>query len=239
MTTQRCPHCGRELGRRGLARHIKTCPLRPEIADAMRAAMTGADGYAKPIDAYEAQRGAELPTIPTVMAACGSWVQALAHFGIPQREGGKRPCPHCGREYRGYGLTNHVNKCPCRPEIADALRDALTSEDDGYLVSYPEYDAIRTEDLPHPDVLVRTFGGWANLAVHFGLIMRPPEMTRQRRSDGHRRSHDLGLRSAGVSCQDDPLLVGAVRVRVDYGEGDGLAYYGVRQMEGRTVYMLR
>jgi hypothetical protein len=36
------------------------------------------------------------------------------------------------------------------------------------------------------------------------------------------------------------LQVGAVRVREDYGEGDGLAYYGVRSLgNGAVAYMVR
>jgi hypothetical protein len=49
----------------------------------------------------------------------------------------------------------------------------------------------------------------------------------------------MALAGGGGAPEDDPLLAGAVRVRTDYGEGDGLAYYGTRQMDGRTVYMLR
>lgn len=244
MTTQRCPHCGRELRRRGMGLHVKTCPLRPEIADAMRVAMTGVDGYAVPLETYEAQRSADLPTIQTVLASCGSWAKAVAHFGVPRREGGKRLCPHCGREYRGYGLTNHVTKCPRRPEIADALRAALTSAEDGCMVSYGEYDAVRPDRLPHPDVLLRTFGGWGEaLATAFGLTMRTQDAVNRRRSDSYRRNRALGLtvRSSNSGAPEgDPLLLGAVRAREDYGEFDGLPVCAVRRdRSGGVAWMLR
>ena len=103
------------------------------------------------------------------------------------------------------------------------------------MASREEYDAVRTDGLPHGNLLTEHFGGWPNVAAHFGLTMRSREATNKRRGVGIARESLAG----GGAPEEDPLLVGAVRVREDYGEGDGLAYYGTRQMGGRTVYMLR
>jgi hypothetical protein len=70
----------------------------------------------------------------------------------------------------------------------------------------------------------------------------PAVLVNRRRGRGIARgwaARRESLAGGGGAPENDPLLVGTVRVREDYGEGDGLAYYGVRQMDGRTVYMLR
>ena len=238
-----CPHCGRELHKWTRAKHVRTCPKRPEIADALRTALTGADGYAVSPEEYVRVRTKRLPTHVAITHTFGSWRAACAHFGLTPRSAiSDGACPHCGRTCTGYGLANHVRKCPRRPEIATALREALTSAEDGCMASREEYDAVRMDGLPHGNLLAEHFGGWPNVAAHFGLTMRSREATNRRRGVGIARgwaNRRMALAGGGGAPEDDPLLVGAVRVRTDYGEGDGLAYYGTRQMDGRTVYMLR
>ena len=237
-----CPHCGREVYRRVRQLHINACPLRPEIADALREALTGADGHAVTPDEYTRVRSKCLPTQAALCRTFGSWRAAVLHFGLtPYSDVRRSACPHCGHTYTN--VKPHIAKCPQRPEIAAALREALTSAEDGCLSSREEYDAVRTPGLPHGNLLTEHFRGWANVAAHFGLTMRSREATNKRRGVGIARgwaNRRMALAGGGGGAPEhDPLLVGAVRVREDYGEGDGLAYYGVRQMEGRTVYMLR
>jgi hypothetical protein len=48
------------------------------------------------------------------------------------------------------------------------------------------------------------------------------------------------LAGGGSAPADDPLLVGAVQVRTDYGDGDGLPYYAERSLgNGAVAYMVR
>lgn len=236
-----CLHCGREFHKWVRAKHTRACPLRPEIADALRAALTGPDGCAVTTRQYEAMRGRGLPTHVALLQLFGSWRAACAHFGLTLMTAAAVQCRHCGRTLPARGATLHTRLCPQRPEIADALRAALTSEDDGCLASRGEYSAVRGPDLPRPSLLERHFGGWSAIAPHFGLPVRDAAAARRRRAVGLRDYRaGRGQRKKWVHTpQPDPLLVGAVRVREDYGDGDGLAVAGVRQMGGRTVYMLR
>ena len=233
-----CPHCGRELHKWTRSKHVRTCPKRPEIAGALRKALTGADGYAVTVDEYVRVRGKRLPTHVAVTQTFGSWRGACAHFDVAQRPDAQRsPCPHCGRIYTN--IKQHARSCPQRPEIADALRKALTSAADGCMVSRDEYEIARSPDLPNGNSLGEHFGGWAKLATHFGLPTRSREATNRRR--GVRIAQGWARRrESGAAAQDDPLLVGAQRVTWDYGEGDGLAVQGERQLAGGGVaYMLR
>ena len=152
-----------------------------------------------------------------------------------------KPCPHCGHSYTN--VKPHIAKCPQRPEIADALREALTSAEDGCMASREEYDAMRTDGLPHGNLLTEHFGGWVNVAAHFGLPLRSREATNRRRGVGIARgwaARRESLAGGGGAPEGDPLLVGAVRVRTDYGEGDGLPYYGERSLgNGAVAYMVR
>ena len=239
-----CPHCGRELHKWTRAKHVRTCPKRPEIFAALREALTDADGYAVTPHGYARKRSRRLPTQVVLHKTFGSWRAAVRHFGLtPRSEARAEPCPHCGKTFSALGAKNHSRKCPQRPEIATALREALTSAEDGCMASREEYDAVRMDGLPHGNLLAEHFGGWPNVAAHFGLTMRSREATNRRRGVGIARgwaNRRLALAGGGGGApEEDPLLVGAVRVREDYGEGDGLAYYGTRQMGGRTVYMLR
>jgi hypothetical protein len=170
--------------------------------------------------------------------AFGSWRAAVQHFGLtPCSEAQGNVCPYCGHGYTN--IRSHTSRCPQRPEIADALREALTSAEDGCMASREEYDAMRTAGLPHGNLLTEHFGGWAKVAAHFRLSMRSREATNRRR--GVRISQGWARRrESGAAAQDDPLLVGAQRVTWDYGEGDGLAVQGERQLAGGGVaYMLR
>lgn len=236
-----CPHCGRALHKWTRNRHIAACPQRPEIAAAMREALAGADGYAATPDEYAARTaGTDLPTVSTLMNHFRAWRAATAHFGLRSRiaVGADRPCPHCGREFAHLG--HHVTRCPLRPEIADALRAALTSVEDGCMASRDEYDALRAPGLPNPNALSVLFGSWPAVGAHFGLQERPAELVNKRRSAGVSRGWAARREGGSGSPQDDPLLVGAVRVTWDYGDGDGLIAYGARPLPGGgTVYMLR
>ncbi len=238
-----CPHCGRALHKWTRRKHVAACPQRPEIAQRMREALTAADGYAATTGEYAARTaGADLPSVSSLMNHFRAWRVATAHFGLRSRVavGADKPCPHCGRMFAHLG--HHVTRCPLRPEIADALRAALTSPEDGYLTALEEYDAARAPGLPHPDALSKLFGSWPAVGAHFGLEERPAELVNKRRSAGISRGWALRRErmAGGVAPQDDPLLVGAKRVTWDYGDGDGLAYYGERQLAGGgTVYMLR
>ena len=236
-----CPHCGRELHKWVRAKHVRACPLRPEIADALRAALTGPTGCAMTAHQYEDARSAQLPTHIALLRSFGSWRAVCAHFGLTPLSASAVQCRHCGRVDNVRAATRHAKLCPLRPEIADALRAALISPDDGCLASRNEYTAVRTPDLPRTEYLERHFGGWSANAPHFGLPVRDAAAARRRRAVGLRDYRaGRGQRKKWVHTpQPDPLLVGAVRVREDYGDGDGLAVAGVRQMGGRTVYMLR
>lgn len=80
-----CPHCGRQIDTRGNgARHMSRCPLDPALRDAIKAALTGADGYSVSHNRYmaAAQRG-DLPSRTALVQALGSWAAALAHYGVP------------------------------------------------------------------------------------------------------------------------------------------------------------
>jgi hypothetical protein len=166
----------------------------------------------------------------------------VQHFGLtPYSAVQGNACPHCG-----HGYTNvkpHIAKCPQRPEIAAALLEALTSCEDGCMASRDEYDTIRSEGLPNGNLLITHFGGWVNVAAHFGLTMRSREAVNRRRGRGIARgwaARRESLAGGGGAPADDPLLVGAVRVREDYGEGDGLPYYGERSLgNGAVAYMVR
>ena len=236
-----CPHCGRELHKWMRNQHVRACPLRPEIADAMRAALTGPDGYAVSSRQYADQtQGSGLPGNGALKAAFGPWAGVCAHFGLVAHDYTEDvQCPHCQRLYTMHHIRRHVRLCAERPEIAAALREVLTGPD-GCMVSRNEYDAMRTPDLLTGSRLAEHYGGWAGVAARFGLTMRTAEVVRDRRyaalSDW-RRGY---VREWTHTPQEDPLLVGAVRVREDYGEGDGLAYYGERRLGGGgTAYMLR
>ena len=103
----------------------------------------------------------------------------------------------------------------------------MTGED-GYAAPRDVYEQRAADGgLPSPATMRNVFGTWSAALAYFGFSQRPREVIVRNRRGG------------GVASERDPLLVGAVRVREDYGEGDGLAYYGTRQMDGRTVYMLR
>lgn len=236
-----CPHCGRELYKRVRNLHIKACPKRPEIADALRKALTGADGRAVSPDEYQRVHAKGLPPHTVLCKTFGSWRAAVRHFGLtPASEVGGSTCRHCGHGYTN--IRSHTSRCPQRPEIADALREALTSAEDGCMASREEYDAMRTAGLPHGNLLTEHFGGWAKVAAHFGLPMRSREATNRRRGVGIARGWAARRESlaGGSAPADDPLLVGAVRVRTDYGDGDGLAYYGERRLgNGGVAYMVR
>jgi hypothetical protein len=234
-----CPHCGRKVYKRVRGVHVTRCPLRPEIAAALRAALTGADGCAVSGDEYAARAaGTDLPGMTALIKHFGTLRAAAAHFGLRARDAAGATCPHCGRGYTN--LKTHLRSCPQRPEIAAALREALTSDEDGCLASRDEYDALRTPDLPHGNLLSAHFRGWANVAAHFGLPRRSREATNRRRGAGIRRGWAMRREGGSGATQADPLLVGAVRVRTDYGDGDGLIAYGARPLPGGgTVYMLR
>lgn len=63
---------------------MSRCPLDPAQFDAIRAALTGADGYSVSHNLYmaAAQRG-DLPSRTALVQALGSWAAALAHYGVP------------------------------------------------------------------------------------------------------------------------------------------------------------
>lgn len=110
------------------------------------------------------------------------------------------------------------------------------------MASRDEYDAMRTEGLPNGNLLTAHFGGWVNVAAHFGLTMRSLEAVNRRRGRGIARGWAARneSRAGGGAPENDPLLVGARRVRDDYGDGDGLPYYAERSLgNGAVVYVLR
>lgn len=231
-----CPHCGRELHKWIRNVHVRACPLRPEIADALRAALTGPDGYALSSRQYaDHTRGSGLPSHGALKAAFGPWAAVCAHFGLVAHDYTEDvQCPHCRGLYAGHHIRRHICLCPLRPEIADAMRDALTGPD-GRMASRNEYDARRTPDLLTGSRLAERFGGWANVAAHFGLTMRSPDVVKARRYAALSDWRAGRVREWTHTPQPDPLLVGAVRVREDYGEFDGLPVGGMRQLPGGGV----
>ena len=240
-----CPHCERELHKWSSAQHVRACPKRPEIAQRMRETLTRSDGSAVSLEEY-AQRaaGTDLPGLGALRRVFGSWHAVCAYFGagaqrVTQVCNDTFACPHCGRVCKPYTFDRHCATCPERPEIADALRAALTSAEDGCLASHDEYDVARAPDLPCATVLNRHYGGWANVAARYGLPLRPREATNSRRGAAIARGWAARRKAlasgGGGSPENDPLLVGAKRVAWDYGEFDGLAVCSVRQLPGGGV----
>lgn len=241
-----CPHCGRELHKWSSAQHVRACPKRPEIAQRVREAMTGADSYAVTLDEYAARvAGTDLPSVPALYRHFDTWYKAVRCYGVPMRHEpcAEEECPHCGRALTTAYLTRHVLRCPLRPEIAEALRAALTSPEDGCLASREEYEDACDEnpDLPHANTLRHYVAGWEELAARFDLPVRTREAVRQRVARGIRRGWAARRDSGGRStADDDPLLVGAKRVAWDYGDGDGLVAHEARPLHsGGVAYMLR
>lgn len=233
-----CPHCGARLHKWGRAKHIRVCPKRPAIAQQMRAVMTGVDGCAVGTREYSQRvRGTGLPSHVALCRMFHSWAAACAWFGVtPPNEARANACPHCGRTCAPANLRVHVRKCVRRPDIAAALRVALTSPEDGCLASRREYDEQRGA-LPISSTLARQFGDWQALATAFDLPLRSAAAGIRR---GHASRRAWRRDEWRRTPQVDPLLVGAVRVRDDYGEFDGLPVAGVRSLDGGgTAYMLR
>lgn len=233
-----CPHCGARLHKWGRAKHIRVCPKRPDFAPRVRALMTGDDGCAVRVHEYSQRvRGTGLPSHIALCRMFRSWPAACAWFGVPAHHGAAdNACPHCGRTCAPSNLRAHVRGCVRRPEIAAALRVALTSTEDGCLASQREYDERRGA-LPQSTTIARALGGWNALAAAFDLPLRSVVAGIRRGHAGRRANRHGGWR---WTPQVDPLLVGAVRVREDYGEGDGLAVAGVRSLDGGgTAYVLR
>jgi hypothetical protein len=85
-----CPHCGRSVTQGRLEMHTDTCPMRPALEDAIRSAMTGADGCAVSREEYAANAPMHLPSYSTMRTAFGSWAAAVAYFDVPPR---KPPVP--------------------------------------------------------------------------------------------------------------------------------------------------
>ena len=84
--TATCPHCGRELLEHKLQSHDAVCPMRPDIADAMRKTLTGADGYAITRTEYEAIAfDAGLPSRSLLCKMVGDWPAVCALYGVPMR----------------------------------------------------------------------------------------------------------------------------------------------------------
>lgn len=77
---KRCPHCGRVL--RGYVAHLAACPERPDIQDALRAALTGRNGCIIRYVDYTAQRSRNLPSRSALVKHFGSWSAIAAHFGL-------------------------------------------------------------------------------------------------------------------------------------------------------------
>ena len=146
-----------------------------------------------------------------------------------------KPCPHCGRELHKWTRSKHIAACPQRPEIAQRMREALAGAD-GYAATPDEYAARAAQmgGLPGRTAVLKHFGAWGAVIAHFGVQPASRDDAYRRRSETRRRTIEQRRNAS------DPLLVGSVRVRTDYGDGDGLAYYGERQLAGGgTVYMLR
>ena len=82
----RCPHCGITGDRRGrlLREHITRCPRDPALYTAIKAALTGRDGYGLSRRAYEAgdYRG-RVPSAGALRRTLGSWSAVLAYFDVP------------------------------------------------------------------------------------------------------------------------------------------------------------
>jgi len=230
-----CPHCGHTIHKWVRAKHVRACPLRPEIADAMRAALTGPDGYAVSSREYARRRATGLPGHGALQRAFGTWAQVCAHFGLTARaELRTVQCQHCGKQIDTRYSRLHADKCPQRPEVAAALRAVLCSEIDGCLASRAEYDFRRAPGMPNGSTLCEHFGRWEALAEYFDLPLRSREATRRRHGRG------ISEQAWVHTPQPDPLLVGAKRAAWDYGEFDGLPVCNARALPGGGVaYVLR
>ena len=84
--TATCPHCKRELLAHKLDDHDAVCPMRPDVADAMRETLTGADGYAITRSEYEEIAcNAGLPSRSLLCKMVGDWPAVCARYRVPMR----------------------------------------------------------------------------------------------------------------------------------------------------------
>lgn len=82
-------------------------------------------------------------------------------------------CPHCGRQFVSVGgnYNIHVSMCPEQPEIAEAIRVALTDPDrPGRAVTVHEYNRRKRGTVAsRSGMLIQMYGGWRKVCERFGL----------------------------------------------------------------------
>ena len=171
-----CPHCGREVSRSVLRKHIDACPANPATRPHTAALLADPDnpGYIRQYNDYQrVQHNSPAASTLMLMTMYGSWPGVAAAFGLLNDEAIKlETCPHCGRQIHAGRIWMHEPRCPARPDVYAATHAVLIDPDNPDRArSQNEYRRMSPgTEAASPSNLIEHYGSWHAVVLAHGLI---------------------------------------------------------------------